>query len=445
VADQNSRGGLLLGFVALAAVAYMVFALTQWAYEAVFPDNNVISLSAFFAPPQATAETPTSPDPIERLHIKGQVHQQGKPLSSGTAKITVERLTQPGILQHVKNDQRDLSFRQTTTVPVSNGSFDLVSSPALVQLNKGDRLQVTAEVWNVDQARSLGTESVHLNVKSQEITKRFQYGSLVVLAISAILFFWAFTGSLTDRRKNRAAIMFSYFVLFVCLAIPLAIPLFVPVMFPEAMEAMKHTPVGILVTRIEYDGADEPQPEWALNIGGYATEEQAAPPNGPNRPTVESNQTVQPDASEPPNTRVPGDDRTPVDTDAAREPTIAPGTRMTGARDAEASRQSSGAPTNADKPDVPTTSSVEEAAAITAVRGGLVIPLYVILLSIVGGAINMTRQVPKYQHDIELLEQQQESVTGRVVTQMLSDVGDVTGTAIQTVNVIKTLTKVIRP
>jgi hypothetical protein len=41
------------------------------------------------------------------------------------------------------------------------------------------------------------------------------------------------------------------------------------------------------------------------------------------------------------------------------------------------------------------------ASNIVKVEGGLVIPLYVILLSVIGGAINMKRQVPKFQEACE--------------------------------------------
>jgi hypothetical protein len=47
---------------------------------------------------------------------------------------------------------------------------------------------------------------------------------------------------------------------------------------------------------------------------------------------------------------------------------------------------------------IPETTDPSNAEGVK-VEGGLTIPLYVILLSIIGGAINMTRQVPKFQEE----------------------------------------------
>jgi hypothetical protein len=48
-------------------------------------------------------------------------------------------------------------------------------------------------------------------------------------------------------------------------------------------------------------------------------------------------------------------------------------------------------PTHTDRSDPP----------IVTVQGGLVVPLYVIILSVIGGAINMTRKVPGFQKEGE--------------------------------------------
>lgn len=46
-------------------------------------------------------------------------------------------------------------------------------------------------------------------------------------------------------------------------------------------------------------------------------------------------------------------------------------------------------------------SNSESGAPVVQVHGGLVIPLYVIILSVIGGAINMTRKVPGFQKEGE--------------------------------------------
>jgi hypothetical protein len=52
---------------------------------------------------------------------------------------------------------------------------------------------------------------------------------------------------------------------------------------------------------------------------------------------------------------------------------------------------------------------------VVVVKGGLIIPLYVILLSVIGGAINMTRKVPRFQEEQEESEAARETrLVGKV-------------------------------
>jgi hypothetical protein len=46
----------------------------------------------------------------------------------------------------------------------------------------------------------------------------------------------------------------------------------------------------------------------------------------------------------------------------------------------------------------------EQDSSVMQVQGGLIVPLYVIILSVIGGAINMTRQVPRFQGEGEAQE-----------------------------------------
>lgn len=48
-------------------------------------------------------------------------------------------------------------------------------------------------------------------------------------------------------------------------------------------------------------------------------------------------------------------------------------------------------------PGAPKPSFVPEAVEVYAIRGGVVVPLYVLVLALVGGAVSMTRRVPEYQ------------------------------------------------
>ena len=236
--------------------------------------------------------------------IVGRVGGAKSSAPEGNVKLTLRRL---------KKD-----FRQTQLLPVQQGKFEAPYVLGFTALDPDEPVHITAEAWVPDASGGFArfTEEIYLNGPSPLFSNTISYPLLLVGSVSLLAaFLWAFTGR-SSPRKNRIAIIFSYVIIMVFLALPLLAPIVLPMTFPAALEAMKRTPVGLVVTKATPD--PEALTQWALNIGGHV-------------------------------------------------------------------------PRNSDETD----------REVVEVQGGLIIPLYVIILSVIGGAINMTRQVPRFQEDSE--------------------------------------------
>ncbi|MCP4581201.1 MAG: hypothetical protein GY839_06255 [candidate division Zixibacteria bacterium] len=156
------------------------------------------------------------------------------------------------------------------------------------------------------------------------------------------MFLWVFTGrSYYPIYKIQWAFILSYCVIFMFLAIPMLAPYAITI-YPEKYETMTKSPVGIVISKTYRDNdTTKAEKQWVLNIGGYVS-----------KIKPEVNSTI-------------------TDTLAA----------------------SSSNPVKTNKDDI-----IFEPVQI---KGGIVIPLYVIILSILGGAINMTRRVPEIHQEAE--------------------------------------------
>jgi len=161
-------------------------------------------------------------------------------------------------------------------------------------------------------------ENVYLNARAPLLSRSTLYLFWLSLTVFLLfVFLYAFTGK-RSPFKNRLAIMFSYIVIFVFLALPLIAPVVLLNLLPDLRAAMKETAVGLLITKP--DDRPDSKPQWMLNIGGRTKKADPADPD------------------------------------------------------------------------------------VVDVEGDLTIPLYVLVLSVIGGAINMTRQAPRFQKEGEEAE-----------------------------------------
>jgi hypothetical protein len=129
-----------------------------------------------------------------------------------------------------------------------------------------------------------------------------------------------------------------------------------------------------------------------LNIGGHAAE--AILEQAENPPPASPKQT------ENPTTAIPNEGENRTTTDPKQiETALATATKQGDNPPSPAAKQG-------ESPTLPGTKTADDARRrdprkIVNVTGGLIIPLYVIILSVIGGAINMTRQVPQFQKQDE--------------------------------------------
>jgi len=371
--DMGERNRTILGAVAglliLAVAGYGVYR----GIRALFPDTGpiAVSLSAYFDG--------------ANLVISGQV----QPTVKGRARITVKSL---------KGD-----FQQSIFVDLNNndGSFrtSATEMPALHELRRGDPLEVTAEVRPASRTDVAALERIYLYAKPPV---QLQTAMIIFAAVSFLcifVFFFAFTGP-PSLTKDRVAIILSYCVILLFLILPLSAPIILPRIWgSDVMD----TAVGFVITSVpQKDPTEATDTEWALNIGGYVTtpgqpETPATKPPAPNAvpaPTGPAAGAAAKAAKSTPAANTPSPQANPAATTTANTP----------------SPQANPAATNTPSPNPPSpggNNAAPEGAGNQAtltplskavkVGGGLVIPLYVIILSVIGGAINMTRQVPRIQ------------------------------------------------
>lgn len=111
------------------------------------------------------------------------------------------------------------------------------------------------------------TAAINLNSAPPVDKSALEYGLTSLIVFLAVVFFLAFTGRKTPW-KNRTAIIFSYLVIAIFLAVPILAPVMLLRMFPSAVDAMIGMPAGLINTHTSNQPDNETQ--WALNIGGYS-------------------------------------------------------------------------------------------------------------------------------------------------------------------------------
>ncbi len=245
-------------------------------------------------------------------------------------------------------------------------------------------------------------EIIRMNSPSPVDKTDVEYVLAGTVLFLATVFFLAFTGK-KEPWKNRTAIIFSYVVIALFLAVPLLAPVLLIHTFPTAMNAMIGAPAGLINTHTANQEKCETQ--WALNIGGYSyvpatscidkNKKEEGPSDAKNpavteatAPNASSGNNPQNSGSKQGQQPVLTGSQAPSENGPAGKTTTTPSSGTQTTRAPSAGTRYAG-PNPVVKPP------------IVEVQGGLVIPLYVIILSVIGGAINMTRKVPGFQKEGE--------------------------------------------
>jgi hypothetical protein len=370
---MGDKGKTILGLVVIAAGLAGVVYIIHKTINAISPAPAAVqpALSAYFDG--------------GNLAVKGEVLQGAQPLTKGKVKLIVSNLRG--------------NFEQSAFVDVkSDGTFGAGAAeiPAFGVLRPNDPIKISAEVQPGGTSQ-VYTDTIYLNINPPTQFTRPMIALLVfgtvAFFISVVVFFWAFTGP-PSLTKDRAAIILSYCVLIAFLALPIGLGIVLGSgLGPDSM----YTAVGLLITKIPQKDATQPsEAQWAFNIGGFVSPlpaPQAVAAAVSSQPAIVTTSQVSNGTASP--STAPPIDSGPSGT-PTKAPTVsqAPGTRST---------QSSAAP-----PDPPGPGAARDPTQLPValhpwqaqevhVDGGLVIPLYVIILSVIGGAINMTRRVPTIQ------------------------------------------------
>ncbi|MFO1500782.1 MAG: hypothetical protein U1G07_20750 [Verrucomicrobiota bacterium] len=180
-------------------------------------------------------------------------------------------------------------------------------------------------------------EQLVLNGEAPLIPRKLTY---CLLGVAAFFFLGTFLWAFTGKYmpgKNRVAIILSYCIILICLGVPLLSPIIIPRVFPDLLKDMVTTPVGVLV-------AVDPRFQ------------------------------------------------TKTDSDVLKHPQWM--LNIGGYATTNLHQLRTDGPGN-----LATEGALPPGAVV--VLGGLLVPLYVIILSIIGGAINMTMKLPLSQRDQE--------------------------------------------
>ena len=366
----------IIGLIVLGLLIYGGYKLAQYIINFRQAPPPIVALSAYFAD---EAGNPVLDDETQNAHLKirGQVQRPDNQATDGKVRVTVETL--------------DQAFSQTLIIDTKGGNFE-TEDASLRRLEPDEQIYVKAEFLSSASANERPGE-LYLNTRPPKVTSDTLWAIAVgALVVVFIVFFYSFTGKKTPL-KNRIAVIFSYCVIGIFLFLPLMAPV---LLVPSDREAMTDRPVALVLTRV--GPAADAKVQWALNIGGYAT---SLPQSTPLASSAQS----------PARAASPSPTPTARPTGAAiASPTAAP------AESPATSPTPVQTPTRAQQPLTPagpqTTSPTPTPMAATEsdqnlvvdVQGGLVIPLYVIILSVIGGAINMTRKVPQLQEEGEQSE-----------------------------------------
>lgn len=413
---DNSAGrvtGIIGGLCVLALLGYGIFYVVTSVYHhfvpLVPPPAVSLALSAGFDPtPSPGQEAVASP----KLRITGTVFENAEPKPGGEVWLSVEdwkRRLHHSVLLRVN----------------SEGSFGTVDDPAFRYFTPGDRLCIRAVYRN---GGTTAEEEIFLGARAPSVSTIATVIALGLFLVCNIGFLWLLTGPPGDG-KNNVAIIVSYVIMGVFIVIPFVIPDVIQLMSPGTIDVLRDAPVGILIAK---QSKDQPE-QWVLNIGGKVVREASAPsfgkapekaPAGTDGVKGEPQPPAQPAGSSPASTTeqkpakivaaasaaTQGTTQSPP---KAQEPLTKPPAKNQPAADkAQAKENAAAAPAKTGQPKgtVPAggiegnSELHDRETAATTIQGGVVVPLFVLVLSILGGAINMTRKLPALQKDASTIE-----------------------------------------
>jgi hypothetical protein len=345
------------------AVGVLILGLMGWGiYEGTSslikklqpaqPGATSVALSAGFVPnPLAVAAVPAVepvPDPANALDAAAA--KEKKDASGAKAKKDAEAPPplfeiQGSVQRNGKPIQRGKvrltvslvgeRFRQSTLVNLKGGEFKVKDHPAFRLLRPKNRIGVQAEVW--PEVSGLG------NSKSEPLAETIYLNHHLppwlrttgfgVLG-GVLLFTILFLWSFTGR-STYAKNRLAIVLSYTVIFLALASAVVGPTLLMLAVPDLPEISGRVPVGLVVAKLTDKSNPEWMLNLGGFVR-----------------------------------------------------------GREAAASDQQG-------EVEVVTTAEDEGVGApvlrVVTLNGGIQIPLYVILLALIGGAINMTRQVPDFQ------------------------------------------------
>jgi len=303
------------------------------------------------------------------LVAEGVVTSEGGPVTSGTIQVLVE---EPQGERLLTSAVADVSPKGTFRVELRR------TQPATSQ-DEGLRLRATyrGQMTGADkESTSLkGNSIVYVNT-TPPWGMNWGFGALVVVLAGLVVLF---TGPLPPR-KARVLFGVTYVVTFTACVIPIILTVAAS-RSPSLVNTMRRAPVGIINAKAK--GLEDAQ--WLVNIGGsvnqISTEESGAGGRLLPQGTKTALLSVQPTSAAP-----------------APAPDAAKGTAVTGTA---APSDTPPAPAVANEIPQSVSLPVKVEPLGYEVKGGLAIPLFVIVLAMLGAGINMTRKVPEIQTDYD--------------------------------------------
>ena len=372
MSSSEAKPDTTLGVVVLVILGYAVYLLGSLIYHWFAPVPSFsLAVSAWFEP-AASGGAP-------QLRVAGVVLKDGKPATEERVRLAIEDWTK--------------GIRQSVFLEVNTGHFDSGNQPAFQSIMPADRLHIRAEYGkggtSISEEVYLGARVPHVSMRTALIV----LGSVILVSLG---FLWLFTGR-PRPGKNVWAIIISYVVMAVFLGAPLVLPAVLSVMSPDIMAIMRETPVGVLIADPKEGNLGR---QWVLNIGGSVVASGQVATSL--QTTTVANRTV-------PQGQTP----------AASAATQASETSPAPATPTPASTKPPAQPTTAQAPSTAPSGTVQQSPgdeSVVEIQGGVVIPLYVLILSVIGGAINMTLKLPDFQREAASLDLSPRRAMTRIIS-----------------------------
>lgn len=227
-------------------------------------------------------------------------------------------------------------FRQSALTNLKNGEFDVHNHPAFQILQPKNRIRVLAEVWPASRTGAGNAEPLSETIYlNHHLPSWIRNSTGYGVLAGVLLFVMLFLWSFTGR-STYGKNRLAIILSYSVIFLSLAGALVGPTLLMLAVPDLPEISGRVPVGLVVAKLTENSKPEWMLNLGGYVGEGERRAANG------------QPAGPE----------------------TVA-----------TVKDEGIGAPV----------------LRVMTLNGGIQIPLYVILLALIGGAINMTRKVPEFQ------------------------------------------------